>query len=161
MFYALHDLCSEYRGRGYLSFISLYVKGIRSSYLSLALRNENAHCCEILLYLGVKPDRMTDQALEEMVARIDAFCVEMGALRYMHTRTVGVDDPVRKTIDPNARVKPATDEADTGPRGGSTARGAAGRQRRPPVRSAVARAVRGRQPVQDHREDVEVGGPSP
>jgi hypothetical protein len=122
MFEALHELCIEFRNRGCLSFIALYVKGIKSKYLSLALAKkdekdekdekgekgeENVRCCEILLYLGVKPEKMTDDALAELVERIDALCKEKGAMRYMHTRTVGPKHPAREAIDPNARVKAA------------------------------------------------------
>jgi hypothetical protein len=103
MFRALHDLCTEFRSRGCLSFITIYVKSIQSEYLTLAAGGEETRWCELLLYLGVEPERMTDESLQEMVLRIDTLCAEVGALRYMHTRTVSAGE-LRKRIDPNARV---------------------------------------------------------
>jgi FAD/FMN-containing dehydrogenase len=102
----LHDLCAELRDRKLVSYVLMYVKSIDSPYLRLAHdggRNADQKFCEILLYLGVEPE-MTEKHLEELVERIDGMCVEKGAMRYMHTRTVGPSHPLRRKIDPNERA---------------------------------------------------------
>ncbi len=100
LFRQMYDLCLEQRQQHHgLTFISFYVKAIRSEYL--ARGDQKQSFCELMLYLGVDPKTMTDARLDELVSRIDDLCIEHGAFRYMHTRTVK-DPERRKRIDPNA-----------------------------------------------------------
>ncbi|WP_406272056.1 FAD-binding oxidoreductase [Nocardia sp. NBC_00881] len=99
LFRELYRLCLDERDNsGAITFISLYVKAIRSSYLSRG--EEDRRHCELMLYVGVDPDRMTEKILNGLVERIDALTVAHSAFRYMHTRTTA--DPVRRQlVDPN------------------------------------------------------------
>lgn len=100
LFRAMYDMCVDARARtGCFTMVSLYVKAIRSAYLAQG-RAEDAFC-ELMLYLGIDPQRMTDAILDDLVARLDALCIEHGAFRYMHTRT-GTDPDIRMRVDPNA-----------------------------------------------------------
>ncbi len=82
------------------TFITLYVKSIRSAYLSQG-DPENERWVEVLFYVGVDPDIMTDTLLDRIAGAIDQACVETGSYRYMHTRT-GRDPELLASIDPNA-----------------------------------------------------------
>jgi hypothetical protein len=100
LFHQLYDLCVKERRRsGAISSISLYVKAIRSPYLS---RGDTAkRHCELMLFLGCNPERMTEAVLGRLVAAIDDLTIANDAFRYMHTRTS--TDPIRRQlIDPNA-----------------------------------------------------------
>jgi len=100
LFRTLYDLCLHYRAQtGCFSFISIYVKAIQSNYL--AQGDPNKSFCELMVYLGVNPKKMTDRVLDEIVSRIDDLCIEHQAFRYMHTKTVK-DLGRRQKIDPNA-----------------------------------------------------------
>lgn len=104
LFRGLNDICLEYRERGCVTFILIYVKSISSEYLSLAHGSRaRVPFCELVLWLGLRPDAMAAN-LDEMVGRLDRFCRSKGAFRYMHTRTVPEGDPLRAEIDPNQRV---------------------------------------------------------
>lgn len=99
LFRDLNNLCRDFRGRhGCFTFISFYVKAIESAYLKPA--NGTGKFSELMLYLGMRPDKMPDSLLESFVSRIDDLCVESKALRYMHTLTVK-DSERRNKIDPN------------------------------------------------------------
>jgi hypothetical protein len=113
LFRSLYELSLNYRERhGCLRSISIYVKAIRSAYLERA--TGQAHHAEIMLYVGVDPERMSQELLEALVGEIDALCVQHGALRYMHTRTVKDEERLAR-IDPNRRLagRPATAAAAT------------------------------------------------
>ncbi len=100
LFRKLYDLSLEYRAKyGCFTFISFYVKAIRSDYL--AQGDPNKRFCELMFYLGINPTKMTDGILNDIVAQIDDLCVEHQAFRYMHTKT-GKDAELRRKIDPNA-----------------------------------------------------------
>jgi FAD/FMN-containing dehydrogenase len=98
---ALDALCRRHREQsGCLTFICLYVKGIRSAYLERACGQPGRRFSEVVLYLGVDPTAMRG-ALDRLVSDIDDLCVDHGAFRYMHTKTVALGDPRRERIDPN------------------------------------------------------------
>jgi hypothetical protein len=99
VFRAFYQLCLSVRAStGALTSIALYVKPIRSPYLKRA-SNIDRHC-ELTLYLGLDPERMTGAILDDMVSQIDDVCIAHGAFRYMHSKTV--KDQRRQQIDPNA-----------------------------------------------------------
>jgi len=100
LFRRLYELCLAHRTRyGCFTFLSFYVKAIRSPYLAHGA--EDARFCELMIYAGVRPDRMTQPVLESLVSQIDDLCVGHDAFRYMHTRTV--KDARLEKIDPNRR----------------------------------------------------------
>jgi hypothetical protein len=101
LFYQLNELAVAERKRsGAITFISVYVKSIRSPYL--AGDNPDARFCELMLYLGVRPEKMTPAVLDRLVTRIDQLVVQAGAFRYLHSLTT--DEPkVREKVDPNTR----------------------------------------------------------
>lgn len=99
LFRALHALLRDYRDRyGCFTFISFYVKGIHSRWLS---RGKDLPFCELMLYLGCDPARLTAERLLELVGAIDQLCIEHGAFRYMHTKT-SADPAIRERVDPHA-----------------------------------------------------------
>ena len=96
----LYELALDYRTR-YQCFtlVALYVKGIKSDYLS---RGEpDRHFSELTLYVGINLKHMTEKILSDLVSQIDDLCVEHGSYRYMHTKTVK-DSERRSVVDPNA-----------------------------------------------------------
>ncbi|MGH4021352.1 MAG: FAD-binding oxidoreductase [Pseudonocardiaceae bacterium] len=113
----LLDLMRDYRDRHQcFTVITLYVKGIRSEYLSGG-NPDDAGWLELLFYLGINPDRMSEQVLDQLVNELDDICIETGSFRYMHSRTT--KDPERRAlVDPNTvsanrvgSVRPAAEEA--------------------------------------------------
>jgi hypothetical protein len=100
LFRSICELMERYREElGCLTFISAYVKSIRSAYLSHG--EPERPFCELMFYLGVDGDRMTDAILEHLVSELDDLCIAHGAFRYMHSRTT--KDPGRlRLLDPNA-----------------------------------------------------------
>lgn len=112
----LLDLMRNYRERHQcFTLITLYVKPIRSEYLSGG-DPDDAGWLELFFYLGVNSDRMSEQVLDQLVDELDDICIETGSFRYMHSRTT--KDPDRRVlIDPNTRsanhigpVRPSTIE---------------------------------------------------
>lgn len=96
----LYSLCQEFRKRHKcFTFISFYIKSIRSEYLTNG--GPHKYYCELILLPGIRPEGMTDEVLERLVSRMDDLCIEYGAYRYMHTKTVK-DPERRKLIDPNS-----------------------------------------------------------
>ena len=100
LFRELWGLLDSYRDRhGCLTFLSVYVKSIRSEYLA---RDGQDRFCELMFYVGVHPDKMTSELLDEIVEQFDDIVISHNAYKYMHTRTT--KDPVRRAkVDPNAR----------------------------------------------------------
>ncbi len=96
----LYSLCQEYR-KPYkcFTFISFYIKSIRSEYLTNG--GPHRYYCELILLPGIRPEGMTPEVLEQFVSRMDDLCIRYGAYRYMHTKTVK-DLERRRLIDPNA-----------------------------------------------------------
>jgi hypothetical protein len=100
LFRDLWALLESYRDEhGCFTFISVYVKSIRSEYLA---RDGQDRFCELMFYVGVDPDKMTPELLDEIVDKFDGIVIENNAYKYMHTRTV--KDPERRAkVDPNLR----------------------------------------------------------
>jgi hypothetical protein len=95
------DVVTDYRERyRCFTFITLYVKGITSAYLAQG-DPEREHWAELLFYVGVDPDLLTESLLRQIVGDLDQACIETGSYRYMHTRT-GRDPERLAKIDPNA-----------------------------------------------------------
>jgi len=81
------------------SVLTLYLKGIKSPYLA-AGRPGNERWAEVLFYVAIRPEHMTDDLLEQIVEEFDGICVDCGAFRYMHSKTT--QDPARqKLLDPH------------------------------------------------------------
>lgn len=100
LFHRLYGLCCEYRKQtGCFTFVTVYVKAIHSRYLAAG---GDGRYSELMFYCGVKPEAMTEDVLTGLVSRMDDICIEAGALRYMHSKTVK-DPERRRKIDPNAR----------------------------------------------------------
>jgi hypothetical protein len=96
----LMALLQRYRERhNCFSVLTLYLKGIRSAYLA-AGRPGQERWAEVLFYVAIRPERMTDALLDEVVEQFDDICIDCGAFRYMHSRTTR--DPARqKLLDPH------------------------------------------------------------
>jgi hypothetical protein len=90
----------ERKASGAVTFVSVYVKAISSDYLSGSGGEKKRHC-ELMLYLGVNPQKMTDTVLRQLVAGIDELAVRHQAFRYMHSMT-SADPDIRRRVDPNA-----------------------------------------------------------
>lgn len=72
LFRKLYDLSLNYRAKyGCFTFISFYVKAIHSDYL--AQGQPDKYFCELMFYLGINPQKMTDAILNEVVSQIDGF----------------------------------------------------------------------------------------
>ncbi|MGH2601845.1 MAG: FAD-binding oxidoreductase [Dehalococcoidia bacterium] len=95
-----YALTREFRERyNCFTFISVYVKSIRSPYL--AQGGEQDRFCELMFYLGIDPKGMTDAVLDDLVSQFDDICIRHQGFRYMHSKTVK-DPERRRLIDPNA-----------------------------------------------------------
>ena len=93
-------LLDGYRdSHGCFTFLSVYVKSIRSDYLA---RDGYDRFCELMFYTGVHPDRMTIELLDEVVEQFDDIVIDCNGYKYMHTRTTK-DPEKRAKVDPNAR----------------------------------------------------------
>ncbi|AQZ65302.1 FAD linked oxidase-like protein [[Actinomadura] parvosata subsp. kistnae] len=100
LFRRLYDLAvEERRDSGGITFISVYVKAIRSAYLSKG--DASKRHCELMLYFGVNPAQMTEKVLERLVERVDDIVIDNGGFRYMHSRT-STSPERRRLLDPNA-----------------------------------------------------------
>jgi len=100
LFRSCWGLMDRYRDEhGCFTFLSTYVKSIRSDYLA---RDGQDRFCELMFYVGVHPDRMTPGLLDEIVEQFDDIVIENNAYKYMHTRTTK-DPEKRAKVDPNAR----------------------------------------------------------
>lgn len=99
LFRASYDLMLEFRrSRKCFTFVSVYVKSIRSPYLAQGTPNDQF--CELMFYCGIDRQGMTDEVLEALVNRLDDLCIEQQGFRYMHSRTS--KDPARRNrVDPN------------------------------------------------------------
>ncbi len=98
LFRSAYDLMLEYRERhGCFTFMSVYVKSIRSPYL--AQGGTNDRFCELMFYNGIAPEKI-QPVLEELVDRFDDIVIDNGGFRYMHSRT-SKDPERRRKVDPN------------------------------------------------------------
>jgi hypothetical protein len=104
LFYQLYELFAAERKRsGAMTFIALYVKAVRSPYLSGTVPGEPTKpYCELLIQVGIRPERMTARVQERLVARIDKLTITAGGFRYMHSLTSS-DPEIREQVDPNSR----------------------------------------------------------
>src|SRR4029079_13601994 len=72
---------------------------IRSDYLA---RDGYNRFCELMFYVGTKPENMTPELLDEIVEKFDDIVIENNGYKYMHSRTT--KDPVKRAkVDPNLR----------------------------------------------------------
>jgi hypothetical protein len=96
----LMALLRRYRQEhGCFSILTLYLKGIKSAYLA-AGRPDNERWAEVLFFVAIRPERLPDALLEEIVEEFDEVCAETGSYRYMHSKTT--KDPTRqKRLDPH------------------------------------------------------------
>ncbi len=110
----LFDLLVDYRERfRCMTFVALYVKSIRSAYLG---HGEPAGFCELLFDVGIDHRGMTDVVLDALVEEMDDACIEMGAFRYLHSKTTK-DPAKRRLIDPNTFYADRLREAGAAPSG--------------------------------------------
>jgi len=93
-------LLADFRARtGCFTFLSVYVKSIRSDYLA---RDGQDRFCELMFYLGCNPTALTPDRLDEIVEQFDDIVIANNAYRYMHSRTS--KDPAKLSrVDPNLR----------------------------------------------------------
>ncbi len=97
----LLDLLREYREQHRcFSVITLYLKGIRSEYLSQGDPNDE-RWVEVLFFVAINRGRLPDPLLERLVGEFDQICLDTGSYRYMHSKT-SKDPGVRTRIDPNS-----------------------------------------------------------
>lgn len=108
LFSTLHAIAARYRDEHEcLTSITLYVVGLQSEWLA---DGTGEKYCDLLLYLGVKPEKLSSHRIDELVCEIDAACIAHEAYRYMHSRT-SKDRRIRTRIDPNDRHVQRHDEA--------------------------------------------------
>ena len=94
-------LLQRYRAaHGCFSVLTLYLKGIRSTYLA-AGRADDDRWVEVLFYVAIKSDRFPPALLDQVVEEFDDICLDTGSYRYMHSRTTR-DPGKRRRLDPNA-----------------------------------------------------------
>lgn len=94
------ELMARYRDdHGCFTFLSVYVKSIRSEYLA---RDGQDRFCELMFYVGVNPEKLTEDLLDQLVDEFDDIVIKFNGYKYMHTRSS--KDPERLArIDPNLR----------------------------------------------------------
>lgn len=104
LFYQLYELfVAERRRSEAFTFIALYVKAVRSPYLSGTAPGEPTKpYCELLVQVGIRPERMTARVQDRLVARIDQLTITAGGMRYLHSLTSS-DPEIRERVDPNSR----------------------------------------------------------
>ena len=104
VFRELHGICTRYRDtHGCLTMISLYAIGLRSAWLAAG---SGERYCDLLLHLGVCPEKMTPARLDALVEEIDAVCIKHGAFRYQHSKT-SKDPETRARLNANERYAPS------------------------------------------------------
>src|SRR3954452_7031026 len=100
LFRSLWALMEHYRTEhDCFKFISVYVKSIRSDYLA---RDGYNRFCELMFYVGTKPENMTAQLLDQLVEEFDDIVIENNGYKYMHSRTTKNPEK-RAKVDPNLR----------------------------------------------------------
>lgn len=99
LFGETYELMREFRrDHDCFTFISVYVKSIKSPYL--AQGSDNQHFCELMFYCGMSEGSADPAVLDQLVNRLDDICIANAGFRYMHTKTS--KDPVRAgQVDPN------------------------------------------------------------
>jgi hypothetical protein len=83
---------------GCFTFVSCDLRPFRSSYLSHG--DPERRWVDLVFEVGMTHKGIRPEVLDELISTIDDLCIEHGAYRYMHSKTV--KDPERlKRIDPN------------------------------------------------------------
>ncbi len=96
---AAHRLVSGYQERTTcFAYVAFYVKAVTSPYLGRSSGNDRFF--ELIMYLGVDPERFDGTILDALVSDFDDLCLDHGAFRYLHTLT-STDDR-RARLDPNS-----------------------------------------------------------
>lgn len=109
LFHQLYELCLLERRRSRaITSISIYVKAVSSAYLSGG--DPPDRYVEVMLYLGLRPERMTPEVLDRLVRKIDEITIAHQAVRYMHSLTSS-DPTVRAKVDPNTRYSGSSADA--------------------------------------------------
>jgi hypothetical protein len=99
LFQSAYDLMLEFRERHHcFTFLSVYVKSIRSPYL--AQGGPNDRFCELMFYNGIDNAGMTPAVTEDLVNRFDDIVIANHGFRYMHSLTSN-DPDRRQKVDPN------------------------------------------------------------
>jgi len=100
----LMDVLVRYRKEtDCFSVLTLYLKGIRSPQLAGPCADDD-RWAEVLFYVAIKPENMTDALLDQIVDEFDQTCVDLDAFRYMHSRTS--KGPMRRRLlDPHTRYE--------------------------------------------------------
>ncbi|HEX8918212.1 MAG TPA: FAD-binding oxidoreductase [Chloroflexota bacterium] len=94
-----YDLMQEYRKRNLVfTFLSCELGPFVSEYLGHG--DPKKKFVDIVFEVGVNPDRMTDQLLEEVIRKMDDITIKYGAYRYMQTKT-SRDPERRAAVNPN------------------------------------------------------------
>ncbi|HLL69318.1 MAG TPA: FAD-dependent oxidoreductase [Micromonosporaceae bacterium] len=103
LFHQLYETAlAERRHSGAVTSIAIHVKSVRSPYLSGG--DLNKRYCEIMLSVGVRPEKMTDQVLNQFVRQMDRLTVANGAYRCLYSLT-SQDPVIRDQVDPNSRYR--------------------------------------------------------
>lgn len=114
LFHQLYELCLLERRRSRaITSISIYVKAVSSAYLSGG--DPPDRYAEVMLYLGLRPERMTPEVLDRLVRRVDEITIAHQAVRYLHSLTSS-DPSVRAKVDPNTRYNGSSADAAPGAR---------------------------------------------
>lgn len=90
------------------------------------LSGASVRLAEVMLYLGLRPERMTPEVLDRLVRKIAEITIAHQAVRYMHSLTSS-DPTVRAKVDPNTRYSGSSADAPTPAARQSTAAAKAGR----------------------------------
>ena len=111
LFHKGYNMMLDYRERyGCFSFVSVYVKSIKSPYLANGRAKDQYS--EMMFFNGVT-EKMTPEILEELAIRLDDLTIEHGGFRYMHTKT-SKDPERRRKIDPNAQYHVQSHQIEAG-----------------------------------------------
>ena len=103
------ELMARYRDdHGCFTFLSVYVKSIRSEYLA---RDGQDRFCELMFYVGIDPEKLTEDLLDQLVEEFDDIVIKFNGYKYMHTRSS--KDPGKARQDrsqPAPRATPGRDD---------------------------------------------------
>lgn len=112
LFRASYALMKEFRDQHRcFTFISAYVKSIRSTYL--AQGTSNNRFCELMFYCGMAEGSRDPATLEDLVGRLDDIVIAHAGFRYMHSLT-SKDPARREKVDPNMHYVRAAEMEATG-----------------------------------------------
>ena len=86
--------------RQFYNALAIDTRSVVSKYL--AGKSADRRFVEIILYFQYHQSPALRSIMDELVREVDDLCVELGAFRYMTTRTSRDDERLRR-IDPNAQ----------------------------------------------------------